>query len=360
MSLLSSVAMARPYLRPMELAELYYCGEKLKDAIFAANPERHFLIDRLIPEHSITMFYGPDGCGKSTLLTQLAIQAASGLPVFGEFDVIRPLTVIYIMAERHISDTFEKIKRMSLCQEFKWENFAITSALQGINLLQPKENELFVQSVLKISRQFKKTDIVCLDPLYAMVPKGLKDEDGAGVITGITRRLINELDCAPIINHHPNRGVKKEDGSRTEGDDFGSRFLSANCTAKYRIRQKGNGTEFENEKDSFTCCVKKFSLEFDLGSYLSNVDAASSKKSKRDMMLAYVVSIADREAFFTYQQLAKQFDSSPEYIRKTLSEVGETRGTGFGVKVRGDEYVIINVNPSGTMGKFKVTRRLAG
>jgi len=53
-----------------------------------------FLIDKLIPENSITLYYAKGGSGKSTAATQMAVAVKSGTPFMGLNTVKRPVIII--------------------------------------------------------------------------------------------------------------------------------------------------------------------------------------------------------------------------------------------------------------------------
>lgn len=61
--------------------------------IAAGDYEVSFLVDRLIPENSITLFYAKGGSGKSTLATQLAAAIQNGTPFMGLATKQRPAIV---------------------------------------------------------------------------------------------------------------------------------------------------------------------------------------------------------------------------------------------------------------------------
>lgn len=62
--------------------------------IVAGDYEVSFLVDRLIPESSITLFYAKGGSGKSTLATQIAASVKTGIPFLGLTTLQRPVIVV--------------------------------------------------------------------------------------------------------------------------------------------------------------------------------------------------------------------------------------------------------------------------
>ena len=62
--------------------------------IAAVNYSVTFLIDKLIPENSITLFYAKGGSGKSTIATQVGAAILSGTPFMGMATLQRPVVII--------------------------------------------------------------------------------------------------------------------------------------------------------------------------------------------------------------------------------------------------------------------------
>lgn len=62
--------------------------------IAAGDYEVSFLVDRLIPESSITLFYAKGGSGKSTLATQIAAAVKIGISFMGLTTLQRPVVVV--------------------------------------------------------------------------------------------------------------------------------------------------------------------------------------------------------------------------------------------------------------------------
>ena len=62
--------------------------------IAAGDYEVSFLVDRLIPESSITLFYAKGGSGKSTLATQIAAAVKIGISFMGLATLQRPVVVV--------------------------------------------------------------------------------------------------------------------------------------------------------------------------------------------------------------------------------------------------------------------------
>ena len=325
----------------------FYCGENLHKAVFETPAERKFNIHSLEPEHTITMWYAADGVGKSTLLLQKALELASGLNVFGGFPTKENANVIYVMTERHRYEAFERIQKMSQLYNFKWENFAITDQLQGFNILIQNDFMRFVEGILKISKVFEDRGGVAevnIDPIYAIVPRGLTGEEGSGAVTQLCRRLQSELGCSVHFTHHSNRGVKDLDtGKRGKEDMYGSRFLSANCTGVFRIVNTHIGTDIIQEKDSLQCLTKKISLTFNDETYVSLMNLDDSIVTKAEKIKQFIRNCYTLKKDFTSTELDKETGVMPGYRRIQVS-------------IQVDEGVLINLKPKGGEGLYRVLR----
>jgi RecA-family ATPase len=330
---------------PGEEAKLYYTGDDLKRAIFETPEQRKCLVESLIAEHSVTMFYAPDGTGKSLLMLQLAIQASSGEPVYGGFEVERPLSVIYVMAERHRNEIFERLRIMSGFARISYENLAITDALQNFDIADGKQREVVGSTILNIAKQFKQVDLICIDPIYALLPQGLKDEPGAAAVSALNRRLQTQLGCAICIVHHSTKGyMDQESESRRGRDMYGHNFLSAGLSGKFLIKAQGKaGTIFENQKDTFGCLVDGFKLTFDQESYLSVVEEKFLAKTKKELGIIFFKSRFNSGKEFLLSELMSASTCSAARAREQVSEQ---------VKIGN----AIRLSPNGQKGLYKMVK----
>ncbi len=74
---------------PFDLSRLTL-GSDIAEGNFSTT----FLVDKLIPEYSITLFYAKGGSGKSTVSTQIATAIMSGKPFMGLDTIERPVVII--------------------------------------------------------------------------------------------------------------------------------------------------------------------------------------------------------------------------------------------------------------------------
>jgi len=76
-------------LQPFDLSRLTLGSE-----ISAGDYSATFLVDKILPENSITLFYARGGSGKSTIATQMASAIVSSKPFMGLDTIKRPVVII--------------------------------------------------------------------------------------------------------------------------------------------------------------------------------------------------------------------------------------------------------------------------
>ncbi len=98
-------------------------GKDLHEAIFASGEDIEMLIEGILPSQSATQFFAGDGLGKSVLLLQAELEASAGLPVYGEYEVKRPLKVIHIQTERSPREAYQRMIMMMQKIPVNLDNF---------------------------------------------------------------------------------------------------------------------------------------------------------------------------------------------------------------------------------------------
>lgn len=299
-------------------------AESLEKALTEVRPVREPLIEGFLYRKSAQMIWAPDGAGKSFVTLQAAIQGTmDNGHVFGELNVPVGFNTFYVMAERHIDESLERMRRMVANTPFDSKKFVISTALQDVNLRNEKS---FLKGLEKakviVGQSFKTVDLIVLDPIYAMVRGGLKDDEGASYVTEFSKLLQDYFGCSVLLVHHANRGTRdKETGSRVGEDMFGSRFLSAHCSGVYRLslnKDKG-GTVLECDKTSNENLEKKIELKYDPESHLSWFVKNGGPISKTDRIMNYMRTCKATKKQFTFEDLMAVSDGSRSFVRGLLS-----------------------------------------
>lgn len=305
------------------MSGIFLYKDSLKN--YVANfTERQYLIDGLLYEHSSLMLYAADGVGKSALALQAILEASSNSAVFGYLKTSKPIRTLWIMAERHPDEIIERLKSMESMLKPNYENFSITTEIQGLNLL----NEASFANAQTICRkrvdEMDGVDLIVVDPIYALVCGGLGKDENDSVVSRFSTSLQNLFNCSVIFIHHSNRGIKdKETGKRIGEDMFGGRFLSAHFTGVYHITKTIEGTHFKRDKSSHKNLIEEFSLSFDFDSYVSTFRDDSMQK--RDRLLIELRRLKMTSTPATLDELSSLCGLSIQYLHKLFG--GELKST---------------------------------
>lgn len=301
----------------------YLWGEELDRALNEVKPVREPLIEGFLYKKSAQMIWAPDGVGKSLVSIQAAIQGTvEGGKVFGEYNVPKPFNTLYIQAERHRDESLERIRRMKTNTPFDSKRFVLTTDLQDVNLRNEKS---FLNGLLKVDKivgeTFKTLDLVVIDPIYAMVRGGIKDDEGASYVNEFSKLIQKKYDCSTLLVHHANRGTRdKESGTRMGEDMFGSRFLSAHCSGVYSLTLKDDksGTTLKLIKTSNENLDDRIELVYEKESQLSFIEGRSGNISKMDLIHNFLRTCKANKKTFTFADLQGSARVSTSFLRGQL------------------------------------------
>lgn len=280
--------------------------------------ERQYLIDGFLYEHSSLMLYAADGVGKSALTLQAILESSSNSYVFGYLKTSRPIKTLWIMAERHPDEIVERLKSMESMLNPNYENFSITTEIQGLNLL----NEAAFSNALSIIKkrvdEMGGVDLIVVDPIYALVCGGLGKDENDSTVSRFSTSLQNLFNCSVIFVHHSNRGIKDKDTGKRLGEDmYGGRFLSAHFTGVYHITKTTMGTHFKRDKSSHKNLIEEFDLEFDFDTYISTF--LDNSMQKRDKLLIELRRLKASDKWVTLDELSTGCQLSTQYLHKLFS-----------------------------------------
>lgn len=300
-----------------------FFGESLDTAIETVSPERKPLIDNFLYEKSALMIYADDGVGKSVLTLQAMMQATHpDSKVFGEFDVPQGNEVLFFQMERHPNEMFERMRHLRKVVPFDKNKFAISVALQGINL---QDNKSYINSMTKISEIVWEIgfqpSIMVFDPIYTMTASGLETAEACNAITSFFRVLQITFNCTIIATSHTNRGVRdlENPGKRVGQDMYGNRFLSAFFTGSYHLKGKsdGVGSVWTLDKNSQKNLEKKFELNYDPSNYCS-MTQNEGKFSKKDKLNNFIRACKAQDKEFSYADMQASSGLSDSHLRGYL------------------------------------------
>lgn len=297
-------------------------GKQLEEAIKSSGEDIEMLIEGILASESTTQFFAGDGIGKSTLILQAELESGANVPVYGEFELKRPLKVLHIQTERPPREAYQRMIMMMQKIPVNLDNFYFEATLQGYDLAVHSDRVAIIEKLKKIKDEFGPIDWTHIDPIYAWTSADLSTSSGTGYVNDMIRKIQKDICKTVSYNHHPNRGIKdRETGARIGEDMYGNRFLSANCTGVFHIKSNpgGNGTFWKKEKDSYSCLTSKFNLSYDSQYYMSYVDSEKTFANKAERILSFIKVCKAKNKLFSFEDLMAENEVCTRYARAQVS-----------------------------------------
>lgn len=296
----------------------YLWGEYLLKSINQTRVTREPLIEGILYKKSAQMKFAPEGIGKSLISLQEAVQGTiTGNKVFGEFNVPKAFNTLYLQMERPEDENLERLKTMIAHTPFDPNHFVLDASFQEFNFKNENHIKYAIERAKRIvSKTFGTVDLVKLDPIYTMIPGGLRDDEGAAYIIYFSKILQRIFGCSVDMIHHTNRGVKDKDTGERHGKDmYGSGSFAWHCTGIYSMSKTQEGTVLKLEKSSQSNLEKKIDLVFDAESQLSFVRGASGKLSKTELLMNYLRACKVQDKYFSFADMEQVSGLSTSFLR---------------------------------------------
>ena len=302
---------------PINISEIRppLTGIKLIEALSQKHERRPALAEGFLYEHTITMIAADPGLGKSTIATQVAVELSAGLPVFGVFNVPKPIRVLYIQAERSIIEILERLDIINKIIPIVKENLYITDAYQSFNLVNHDHVNAFIKC---IKRDCPNIEFIILDPIYAMVAGGLSNDLPASAFTKAMSRLQVETRAGIWYSHHTIKQQHTRDGLAIEKEDpfYGSQWLKAHVTGSYYMKKHENGVKLICKKDNYNLLVKSIHLDYDPETELCSIPTSEISALERVKNFIKMREIDQKE--FTFSQIKDSVEVCNKTLRYTL------------------------------------------
>jgi len=281
----------------------------------SAKDQREAIVEGFLYKHTCLMVAADPGIGKSTVSTQVAVELATGLPVFGVLEVPRPCTVLYIQTERSILEFAERLETISKIYPINFENLYVTDEYQKLNIMRPEQLETLVSAIL---RDCPKLDVIFIDPIYSMVLGGLKDEGRATVFNNAMNMIQKATGAALYYNHHTVKSQYNHDGGVIEKDDpfYGSQWLKAHVTGSFYLKKTDGGVKFLCKKDNYHVLHKTLELEYDEETQLCSIPKDEIPAIERVKNFLRVKKIDGKT--FTFNELVLSTGVCTRTARKLL------------------------------------------
>lgn len=192
--------------------------------------ELDYLIEGLVlPQESI-LLVSPPGAGKSMVGMSLALSAAAGLPIFGKFDLVEPLRVLYVNEEMSDREFAKRVNKLANGMKLDLDTIAdnlMVLPQQGL-VLTPK-NPIALNAFKEKVLDFKP-HIVILDTFIALF--GGEEKDSGEIrhwYNSVVVWLRQNIGCAVVVQHH----------IRKPSDDFNFRAVD-DTSLLYMVRGSGD------------------------------------------------------------------------------------------------------------------------
>jgi RecA-family ATPase len=292
-------------------------GDKLLEAIKSSKDQRTPLVDGLLYDKTILMVAAPAGVGKSTISTQIAIEMAAGLPVFGGFKTTRPLKVLYCQTERPILEFLERAEVVSRTHPIVKENLVVTDSYKILNMLKEEHVATIIKCIL---RDCPNPDIIFFDPIYPMVSGGLSKDEPASAFCRAMSLIQKYTGASLYLNHHTVKPTQDRDGFVVEKDDafYGSVWLKALVTGSYNIKETKDktGVTLSRKKDNYNCLHRTIKLEYDPSTELCHIltDGLDPQDKYQNFLSSKQVDMKE----FTFNEVLAETGFSSRYLRGLL------------------------------------------
>lgn len=178
------------------------------------------LIENLLYERDNVLQVGKEKANKTTFWLQACCALTSSEPLFGQYDVPRPIDVVYLQAEGKLASTkqcTERMTRVIPCDKSKFSILYYPSI--------PLNSEPGLLQVKSDIDSWRRPELIVIDPLYQSMQGDICSQEQSSAMTASLRLLSEYYKCAIVLIHHAHRPKRAETGAIIEeGDDsiFGS------------------------------------------------------------------------------------------------------------------------------------------
>lgn len=178
------------------------------------------LIESVLYERDNTILLGREKAGKSIMALQMACALSSGSKFLGEYEVKKPVDVVYIQAEGKLANTQANFINMNKVIDAD-DNRMMLLYYPSIHL---DAKEDFAEINANID-SWRKPDVIFIDPLYMAMSGDMKDDVDSRRMIEAVRNMAEKYQATIVLVHHAHKGIRAKDGQIVEeGDDsiFGS------------------------------------------------------------------------------------------------------------------------------------------
>jgi len=205
--------------------------------------EKEWLAEGLLPASSQTIWQGRPKVGKSHSLLQMGFDLSSGLPVFGQFAVKRPVRCAYVELEEPEAITKSRYAQMLRANggqgpDSESFRFFTREDLHRLRLLSRELLGSRLQDFITALRD-AGSEVVILIALRRFLQSGenLKDPETAERINDALDMILGETHAAIALANHD----RKQEAETVEAQGFGSTFVSARADGSFDMARASGG-----------------------------------------------------------------------------------------------------------------------
>jgi putative DNA primase/helicase len=199
--------------------------------------EKPWLAKGLLPASSQTIWQGRPKVGKSHSLLQVAFDLACGLPVFGHFEVQRPMRCAYFELEESEAVTKGRYAAMLRAHDGEGPDsqslrFFTREDLHRFGVLPRELMGTRLKDLISAIRD-AGSEFVVLIALRRFLGAGdnLKDPEVAERVNDALDAILSETGAANVLANHN----RKQGANTVEAQGFGSTFISARADGTFDL-----------------------------------------------------------------------------------------------------------------------------
>lgn len=178
-----------------------------------------YLVENMLWRDDVCLVLAREKVGKTFWTQQMCYAMTCGKPFLGQFDVVKPLRVLYIQAEGSMGETKSRITESMAHEDIEWNPDNWRHIFVPSIHLNTDDGYNHITDALGSEPDFVP-DVIVIDPLYQAMKGSLSDETAAREFVASVRKLMGNLHCAILLVHHEHRGKKNQMGDAVEeGDD---------------------------------------------------------------------------------------------------------------------------------------------
>lgn len=186
--------------------------------------------------------------GKSIFAQNIAHCASSGIKLFGEYDISKPLKVAYLFSEGALVDWKDRVINMDKMYKSNNDNLVFFQC-NFLKMYTEEDRNMLIES---IDEAGIKPDIIIWDCLYKFLfGKGVNDEIAIGMFNANEEYIRNYYNGSSVIIHHDSEKFFKDNkgnnhDAATVNNAMGHSFILAHPTQIYTLEKHKdqNGLEY--------------------------------------------------------------------------------------------------------------------